>query len=226
MGTYSAISEEWITLSSQILGSAGEKLMEVADMYTTNVRSCHARLMTKSKSDIMHTHGLAAATFLVKFGDIPTAQSQQTKWEGIDVEVKAIGAETPLFVVCVSWPFLELEVGLERVCQVWGVDWANAASWTTNQTKHTLAYTYTDEEGCCVRQFEQSSVQVIYAFSYIAILIEHEHSADLLLNCHCFAFYDFEGGGTSAFCFPASPSCELCGGCRMVPTCRLCSCAG
>jgi hypothetical protein len=118
--------------------------------------------MTTSKWDASHNTGLGSPVFLVKYGNIPTAQAEQTKWEGIDVEVKAIGAETPLLAAYVTWPFLESEVGcLDRVCQVWGVDWANTASWAANQAKHAMGYTYTDGEGNCVKQFDQASLQVI-----------------------------------------------------------------
>jgi hypothetical protein len=161
--TFAAISEEWSTLSSQILGSEGQNVMELSDMYTANFHY-HNRLMTGSKWDPIYGNGLASSGFLVKFADIPTAQAQQIKWEGINMEVKAIGAETPVLAVCVTWPFLELEIGLERVCQVWGVDWANAVSWATNQASHQFSHTYTDEEGNCVKQLEQSSVQVKHAF--------------------------------------------------------------
>jgi hypothetical protein len=105
---------------------------------------------------------LGSPVFLVKYGNIPTAQAEQAKWEGIDVEVKAIGAETPLLAAYLTWPFLESEVGcLDRVCQVWGVDWANAASWAANQAKPAGGYTYTDGEGNCVTQLDQPSLQVI-----------------------------------------------------------------
>lgn len=131
-------------------------------MYLTNFQNYHARHMTASKWDGIHNTGLASPVFIVKYGNITTAQAQQTKWEGIDAEVKAIGAETPLLAAYVTWPFLELGGGcLDRVCQVWGVDWANAASWAANQAKHIMTYTYTDGEGNCVAQFDQASLQVI-----------------------------------------------------------------
>ena len=49
MQTCCAVSVEWNTLSSQILGSEGQNVMEVSDMYTANFRNYHARMMTASK---------------------------------------------------------------------------------------------------------------------------------------------------------------------------------
>jgi hypothetical protein len=160
INTCCAISKEWNVLSSQVLGSDGQILMEISDMYTSNFCNYHERMMTGSKWDPAHGIGFASSVFLVKFGGIRTAQAQQAKWEGIDVEVKAIGTETPSLAAYLTWPFLEVGC-LERVCQVWGVDWANAASWATHLASCALAYTYTDEEGCCVKLLEQASIQVI-----------------------------------------------------------------
>jgi hypothetical protein len=157
--TYCAIigGREWSTLLPQ----EGQILLELSEMYLSNFRNYHGRWMTGSKWDPNHNTGLGSPVFLVKYGNIPTAQAEQAKWEGIDVEVKAIGAETPLFAAYLVWPFLELEVGcLDRVCQVWGVDWANAASWAANQANHAMGYTYTDGEGNCVTQLDQASLQV------------------------------------------------------------------
>jgi hypothetical protein len=155
--TFCTISEEWSTKLPQ----EGQILLELSEMYTANFTNYHARWNSGSKWDANHNIGLGSSAFLVKYGNIPTAQAEQTKWEGIDVEVKAIGAETPLLAAYLVWPFLELEVGcLDRVCQVWGVDWANAASWATNQAKPAMGYTYTDGEGNCVTQLDQASLQV------------------------------------------------------------------
>lgn len=163
MMTYAAISKEWSALSPQILGSEGQNLMELSDMYTNNFHNYHTLVMTGSKWDAVHSSCLASSNFLVKFGDILTAEAQQAKWGGIDVEVKAAGVETPMLAVCVAWPFLEMEVGsLERTCQVWGVDWANAASWATDLASSALTFTNTDEEGYCVKQLDQASIQVIF----------------------------------------------------------------
>ena len=108
--------------------------------------------------------------FLKLFGDVQTAQTQLTKWQAVDKEVKAYGRGlTHCNAVLITYTMLEdLRQGslYQQMCY-WDVGFDNADTWAQDYPNVSGVWQLEDEDGnsawCCLSESYAALVKALCA---------------------------------------------------------------